>query len=123
MYMVDTFSTSARSIMDREPFPHHTTEPIASEFYRHPYGGIARDISVSRAGFMRFFEIDEIGMKLVYHPDFYGKVLDRMFDEGEAVGYREHRRGIEHWTITIIDRTSKAWDMYLDLVQKGLTWN
>lgn len=88
-------------------------EPVAGDFYKHPYGGIARDISVTRDGFMRFFELDEIGMKLVYHPDFYGKVLDRMFDEGEALGYRGHHHGIETWTITIIDHSTKAAQKHL----------
>jgi hypothetical protein len=83
-------------------------ETVASPFYSHPYGGIARDIQVTREGFMRFFELDELGMKLVYHPDFYGKILDRFFDNGEAVGYRGHNRGIDVWVITIINRSHGA---------------
>ena len=117
MYTFEAAVCTSRSAMDLVPFPNHiVTEPVASDFYLHPYGGVARDIEVSRTGFMRFFDLDEIGMKLVYHPDFYGKVLDRMYDYGEALGYRGHRRGVETWSITIIDHSGAAIRKHLERV-------
>jgi hypothetical protein len=87
------------------PQPRRThQETVASPFYSHPYGGIARSIKVSRDGFMRFFELDELGMKILYHQEFNGKIIDRRLDNHELLGY--HDRG--KFTITIVDHTHGA---------------
>lgn len=84
-------------------------QTVASEFYRHPYGGIARDIRVTREGFLRFFEIEEWQTGVLAVIDFtYGKVIDEFHDKIEVVGYRGHVSGVEHFTITFIDRTPSA---------------
>lgn len=58
-------------------------------------------IFVSREGFQRFFELDEFEMDWADHTD--GKVVDRLLDNHELIGYH-----INKWSITIIDRTHGA---------------
>jgi hypothetical protein len=78
-------------------------ETVASPFYSHPYGGIGRDIVVSREGFMRFFEWDEWTMQ--YAEAFHGKVVDcTPRDWSELLGYHDHGK----WVITVIDRSHGA---------------
>lgn len=78
------------SITNDLPFPDHLErKPVASPFYAHPYGGIARDIHVTREGFMRFFELDEFDMQ--FAEAFAGqgqKMYDKLPDDWtEACGY------------------------------------
>lgn len=80
---------------------------VASPFYSHPYGGIGRDIVVDRAGFMRFFELDEYDMVAV--DSFAGqnmKLYDTLFDDWcEACGYAFlHPAGRITYRITMISR-------------------
>lgn len=80
--------------------------PLAGEFYKHPYGGIGRDITVSYEGFCRFFELQESDMDIARAEKFYGKVVDLSpTSDIELCGYRGHRYGNETWTITFIDRS------------------
>ena len=77
-------------------------EPGFSPFFAHPYGGIARVVFVTKEGFMRFFELDEFDLRLA--EAFDGKILDRLFDNHEVLGYHIHGK----YSITIIDRTHGA---------------
>jgi hypothetical protein len=78
-------------------------ETVASPFYSHPYGGIGRDITVSREGFMRFFEWDEFMMD--FAEQFHGKVVDQTpRDWSELLGYHDHGK----WVITVINRSHGA---------------
>lgn len=86
----------------------HPEDPIASPFYTHPYGGIARDIWVSREGFARFFGhsveyIDscEVGMKLF--DDFHTGMK-------ETYGYKikNYNTGRIEYRITIIDNSFRT---------------
>lgn len=79
-------------------------EPHASVFYQHPYGGIARDIFVTRDGFMRFFELDEFEMEIAEAFAGQGKVFDWMHDGwSETLGYINlHQGGRMEYLITII---------------------
>ena len=115
MYAVEAFSTTALSIMDREPFPHHQTEPIASEFYKHPYGGIARDISVTRDGFMRFFDVTEFDIKMAEAFAGQGKIYDTVEENHETLGYINLLPGGKMtYFVTIIDRTRRAAEKHLN---------
>jgi len=80
---------------------------VASPFYSHPYGGISRDIVVSRDGFARFFELDSLDMALV--DGFAGssmKLYDTLFDDWcEACGYAFlSQHGKITYSITMISR-------------------
>ena len=79
-------------------------EVVASPFYSHPYGGVARDIAVTREGFMRFFELDEHELSL--GEGFPGvKVYDTFHDDwAESYGciLMEPTRLI--YRITVINR-------------------
>lgn len=87
-------------------------EPVAGEFYRHPYGGVGRDISVSREGFARFFEFELF--ELLEFGNYYGKCADRLEENHELIGYRGHRYGHDTWTITVIDRTYHGRIRYME---------
>lgn len=86
-----------------------TDKPVAGAFYRHVYGGIARDIYVSREAFQRFFELTDAEMNVAAY--FAGKSADVLEDEHELVGYIYKSwpaPGQWMYRITIIDRTQKA---------------
>lgn len=88
--------------------PHHVVrEPVATPFYAHPYGGIARDISVSREGFMRFFEMDDYALSLG-EAFAGGKVVDQFpSNDYELVGYIGIKRNQFTYDITVIHRSSQ----------------
>lgn len=109
------------SITDDLPFPHHIPrETVASDFYPHPYGGIARDVCVTRDGFMRFFELDDHALSLCEaFPD--GKVIDQFpGDAHELIGYIGTTRTTLTYTVTVVDRSWKTHDKFLDSVQAAL---
>ena len=103
----------ARSAMDsvqiRQTLPRETVQ------YRHPYGGLARDVYVTRDGFARFFDIpveyvDEMPVNM--------KCMDRFFDNVEVCGYIRQYYVIDafngifdltemFYVITIIDYNAK----------------
>lgn len=64
-------------------------QPVASPFYCHPYGGIARDIYVTREGFIRFFELDEFDIAIAEAFAGQGqKMYDKLPDDWtEVCGY------------------------------------
>ena len=85
--------------------PPRERKPAASSFYNHPYGGIARDITVTREGFMRFWELDEYQMAQIESYHFNGKVCDVQPSYFyELLGYLDHGK----YSITIINRTHGA---------------
>lgn len=96
MYTIQNAFTTGPSAMQHIPAPRHR-EPHFSPFFKHPYGGIARVVFVSKEGFMRFFELDEQDLKRM--DIFDGKVIDQLLDNHELLGY--HFNG--KWSITIID--------------------
>jgi len=111
------FNTSARSAMDDLPAPRHH-EPSASDFYKHPYGGIARDVFVSREGFMRFWSLDESEMARIDSYNFNGKIVDQKpSDDFELLGY--HNNG--KYSITIIDRSFRGGRKQLARVMADLS--
>ena len=77
-------------------------QPAPGAFYPHPYGGIARDIPVTREGFKRVFEWTDFEMDFADRE--MGKVIDRFFDNHEILGYHCHGK----YSITIINRTHGA---------------
>ena len=84
-------------------------EPVAGPFYRHPYGGIARDIHVSKEGFARFFDwsLAEVDFAMLVSNG--GKVIDDISDNHECLGYvHQNQHGRRDYMITIIDRTHGA---------------
>lgn len=104
---------------------HERTRPEVSEFYPHIYGGMARDIYVTREQFARFWR-----MSVEYIDDlqFNSKVLDQMEPGGESLGYKMKEwvwktNGRHKWKytlikyrITIIDYSRNP---YLDSNQSG----
>lgn len=114
---------TTRSAMNHIVAP-RPVEPAVSDFYKHPYGGIARDIFVSYEGFLRFFEQESFDLDAPIWNGFYGKVVDTVLDDHELLGYRGHHRGVDTWMITIIDRSSKARYRHLkrSLNQMSDTW-
>lgn len=81
-------------------------EPVASPFYAHPYGGIARDIAVSKEAFARFFEwsLAEVDFAMMCVQGHGGKVID-IFDEwAESLGYIDESNGKRTYMITIINK-------------------
>lgn len=77
---------------------------VASPFYPHPYGGIGRDISVTREGFKRFFDIDE-GHMCLAESFGLGKVIDEMTDDWtECVGYVNSNPQLTKYEITVIHK-------------------
>ena len=101
------FSCTARSAMNHIVAP-RPVEPAASDFYKHPYGGIARDIFVTREGFMRFFELSEDSMLIAESLAGRGKMYDDLTEEHEYFGYINlFPRGKLSYMITIIDRSVK----------------
>lgn len=92
--------------MDLIPFPDHIQrEVVAGPFYCHPYGGVARDIDVTKEGFARFFELDVDAMELASDPDstWFGKIIDQMNEWTECCGYRGRKHGEITYSITIIE--------------------
>ena len=85
-------------------------QPAPSPFYPHPYGGIARDIPVTREGFARFFELDVDAMEMAECDGsiWYGKVIDITHDTGECLGYRGRHRDQTTYVITILNQTHGA---------------
>src|SRR5678815_5898254 len=88
-------------IIDRVPLPQ------ASEYYAHPYGGIARDIWVTREGFARLF-----GHSLEYVDSLHCnmKVFDDMQVMCETLGYKQQYKidGPITYRVIFIDHSSKA---------------
>ena len=81
--------------------------PVASDFYQHPYGGIGRDIWVSREAFARFFDhspeyIDDLPVNM--------KLFNITGSLYEMLGYRQQDRidGPISYRIVFIDRTHRA---------------
>ena len=81
-------------------------QPAPGAFYPHPYGGIARDIPVTREGFKRIFEWTDYEMDHAERE--MGKVIDRFHDNAEVIGYVGHCFGKRHFTVTVINRTHGA---------------
>ena|SRR5688572_372359 len=105
MYTIQTMNCTGPTNMNHVPLP-PPSEPVASEFYKHPYGGIARDISVSREGFMRFFQLDEQEMLIAESFAGHGKVFDTFANEHEYFGYINlFPGGRLSYIIVIIDRS------------------
>lgn len=104
MYAVEAFSTTALSIMDREPFPHHPRLTTADPFYQHPYGGVGRDIWTTKAGFARFFELHPEAVDML---DINVKAIDLFERDGiECLGYViQSPNGLKNYKITIVDRS------------------
>lgn len=85
-----------------------TTE--RSEIYPHIYGGMARDIYVTREQFARFWRysveyIDDLPVNC--------KVLDQMEPGGESLGYKikEYHNPDLKYRITIISYSHNPWAM------------
>ena len=83
-------------------------QPAPGAFYPHPYGGIARDIPVTREGFARFFELDVDAMELDSSSMWFGKIIDIIHDTGECLGYRGRHRDQTTYVITILNQTHGA---------------
>jgi len=81
-------------------------ELIASPFYAHPYGGIARDIAVTKEGFARFFEwsLAEVDFAMMVVQGNGGKVIDTFDEWAESLGYIVESDGKRTYMITIINR-------------------
>jgi len=75
---------------------------IASRFYQHPYGGIARDTWVTKEQFCRFFELTE---HFVDGFPLHMKVMDVIGDFTECLGYKtlNFKTKVEKFRITIVD--------------------
>ena len=115
MYTVEAISTGARSAMNHIETPRER-EPIAGPFYLHPYGGIARDISVTREGFMRFFELEEQGILIAESWAGQGKLFDEFHEDGETMGYIGLLPGGEMtYSVTIIKNTLKDVNKLLEI--------
>jgi hypothetical protein len=96
-------------------------QPLHSAFYRHPYGGIARDIHVTRIQFARFFGVS---VEYVDSVEFNMKCLDDNFPGGETLGYKiktwewrdGHKLSQISYRITVITydyaRIAKILDIY-----------
>lgn len=93
MYTIQQMFTTGPTAMNHIPTP-HPREPVASEFYSHPYGGIARDIYVSREGFARFFEMDPTEVDWI--PVNF-KALDKIGTGYEILGYKCQDVGNRYW--------------------------
>lgn len=103
--------------------PIKTREPVASPFYSHPYGGIARDISVSKEAFARFFEwsLAEVDFAMMVVQGAGGKVIDTFDEWSESLGYIDGSKTQHSYMITIIDRHP---DRVKDLLQIApYLWN
>lgn len=123
MYTIQTMNCTGQTNMNHIPLP-PPAEPVASEFYKHPYGGIARDISVTREGFMRFFELEEQGMLIAESWAGQGKVFENFGDDHEYFGYINlFPGGRLSYTIVIIDRSSKAIKQHFARTTKDGSWN
>ncbi len=99
--------------------PPRETPQTTSEFYRHPYGGIARDIYVTREGFARYW-----GYSVEYIDDLpvNSKVFDDMQPKVEILGYkiatrsgqrivsstREYDNYVIQYKIVHIDHSARA---------------
>ena len=75
---------------------------VASPFYQHPYGGIARDTWVTKEQFCRFFELTEHDVE---HMPVNMKWIDIMEGTSECLGFK------------IQDRRGRRWDF------NGMRWN
>ena len=74
-----------------------------SPFYCHPYGGIGRDIRVTREGFARFFEIDPNEVSWMQANM---KIIDVMLPMSELLGYKlMNLDGKEEYSITIVEHS------------------
>ena len=87
--------------------PKRVSKSNAGEFYRHPYGGIARDVLVSREGFARYFNhsveyIDNEPMNMKLFDDFHEKC------ETYGTKMQDGRDGRIQYRITHIDHTHRA---------------
>jgi hypothetical protein len=123
MYTIQTMNCTGPTNMNHVPLP-PPSEPVASEFYKHPYGGIARDIFVTREGFMRFFELEELAIVIAESWAGQGKVFDSFTDDHEYFGYIHlFPGGRLSYTITIIDRSSKAIKQHFARTTEDETWN
>jgi hypothetical protein len=120
MYTITTMECTGPTNMNHIPIP-PPPEPVATDFYRHPYGGIARDIFVTREGFMRFFELEELAIVIAESWAGQGKVFDSLTDDHEYFGYINlFPGGRLSYTITIIDRGvgPRSRRIYIDWMNK-----
>ena len=85
------------------PAPHPQL-PVAGKFYSHPYGGIARDICVSKEGFARFFEwsLAEVDFAMMVVQGNGGKVIDESGEWTESLGYIVESNDRRMYMITMI---------------------
>jgi len=67
---------------------------IASPFYQHPYGGIARDTWVTKEQFCRFFELEEHHVEAM---PVNMKVFDITGEWSECLGYKIQDRLGRKW--------------------------
>jgi hypothetical protein len=83
--------------------PPGNEQRIATPFYQHPYGGIARDVLCSREGFARFFEHS---VEYIDDLPFNTKVFDVLEPWTECLGYKimSRRNGPMQYRITVIER-------------------
>ena len=83
--------------------------PAASDFYLHPYGGIGRDIQVTKEQFARFWELDDYTVERI-PPN--TKWFDVLHEKTEILGYRlvtwSFGQKTSTYRITIIDRGIEA---------------
>lgn len=108
------FSCTDRSAMNHIVAP-RPVEPAVSDFYRHPYGGIARDIFVTREGFMRFFNLREDSILIAESFAGQGKLYDTVSETHETMGYINlFPGGKMTYMVTIIDRSVKARYKFLE---------
>lgn len=80
-----------------------------SDFYPHIYGGMARDIYVTREQFARFWSHS---VEYIDALPFNSKVLDQMEPGGESLGYKiSDRYGPTKYRLTIINYSHNVWVM------------
>lgn len=93
MYTIQQALTTGPTAMNHIPTP-HPREPVASPFYLHPYGGVGRDIYVSREGFARFFEMEPSEVDWIPHNI---KAIDKSGTGYELLGYKIQDAGNRYW--------------------------
>jgi hypothetical protein len=88
--------------------PPRERKPAASPFYNHPYGGVGRDITVTREGFARFFEdsVECVDFMGLINPN--TKSYEVLGDTTECLGYILKDGERTEYSITIINRTYGA---------------
>lgn len=77
-------------------------QEVASKFYQHPYGGIARDVYVTREGFARFFEdtVECVDLMGLINPNM--KSYDLIGEWHECLGYILKDGDKTEYRITIV---------------------